>query len=79
MRFVNDNGALVFYKNGEMVRIEAWGKDSLRVRSTMQGKFTDNQWALTEPVEDTKAEIIFEMEPHWIGSGGYDERDIVTV
>ena len=79
MRFVNDNGALVVYKNGEMVRIEAWGKDSLRVRSTMQGKFTDNQWALTEPVEDTKAEIIFEKEPHWIGSGGYDERDIVTV
>ena len=26
MRFVNDNGALVFYRNGETVRIEAWGR-----------------------------------------------------
>ncbi len=79
MRFVNDNGALVFYKNGETVRIEAWGMDSLRVRSTMQGKFTDNQWALTEPISDTKAEIIFEKEPHWNGDGSIGEVDIVTV
>ena len=37
MRFVNENGALVFYKAGGMVRIEPWGTDSLRVRATMQG------------------------------------------
>ena len=47
MRFVNDNGALVFYHLGETVRIEAWGKDSLRVRSTMFSGFTGNAWALT--------------------------------
>ena len=40
MRFAIEEGALVFYHNGERTRIEAWGKDSLRVRSTMQGKFT---------------------------------------
>ena len=44
MKFVNDNGALVFYHMGEIVRIEAWGKDSLRVRATRQGKFTGNIW-----------------------------------
>ena len=43
MKFINDNGALVFYHNGEMCRIEAWGKDSFRVRSTMLGKFTGNK------------------------------------
>ncbi len=79
MRFVNDNGALVFYKNGEMVRIEAWGKDALRVRSTMQGKFTDNEWALTEAVEQHKADIVFGKEPHWNGDGSVGEVDIVTV
>ncbi len=79
MRFVNDNGALVFYKNGEMVRIEAWGKDALRVRSTMQGKFTDNERALTEAVEQHKADIVFGKEPHWNGDGSVGEVDIVTV
>ncbi len=39
MRFVNDNGALVCYHNGEMVRIEAWGEDSLRVRAVMGSSF----------------------------------------
>ena len=59
MKFVNDNGALVFYTMGEMVRIEAWGKDSLRVRATKQGKFTGNLWALTEKVNLSDAQILF--------------------
>ena len=48
MTFSIDNGALIFHTQGETGRIEAWGKDSLRVRCTMQPDFTDNRWALTE-------------------------------
>ena len=57
MRFVNDNGALIANTGGETLRIEPWGRDSLRVRSTMRGKFTGNLWALTEEPGSCKAEI----------------------
>lgn len=69
MEFVNDNGALVFYTKGEMVRIEGWGKDSLRVRSTMLGKLTGNNWALTEQIPESKTEILFGEERFWDGNG----------
>lgn len=57
MRFEINEGALVCRHNGELVRIEAWGRDSLRVRSTMQGRFTGNVWALTEQVDKTAAQV----------------------
>ncbi|MCD7857615.1 MAG: family 31 glucosidase [Clostridiales bacterium] len=81
MRFENDNGALVFYHQGEQVRIEAWGSDALRVRSTMQSAFSGNRWALTEPVEQetAPAQVTIAKEPHWVGDGSYDEREIATI
>ena len=36
MIFTNDNGALIARRMGETLRIEPWGRDSLRVRATMQ-------------------------------------------
>lgn len=51
MDFRNENGVLTARRNGETLRIEAWGKDSLRVRATMFSKFTGNDWALTERPE----------------------------
>lgn len=79
MRFVNDNGALVCYNNGEMIRIEAWGKDSFRVRSTMLGKFTENDWALTEQVEKTETTVTVEQVDHWAGDGTIDKRELATI
>ena len=35
MRFQTKNGVLIAQVNGETLRIEPWGKDSLRVRATM--------------------------------------------
>ena len=49
MRFENDNGTLRFYHQGEQGLIEAWGQDSLRVRTRINSRFTGNNWALTEP------------------------------
>ncbi|MCQ2494137.1 MAG: family 31 glucosidase [Lachnospiraceae bacterium] len=79
MQFVNDNGALVAYRNGEMLRIECWGKDSLRVRATKLGKFTGNNWALTEEVPEVKGEIKFFEREHWVGDGNIDTREYASI
>jgi alpha-D-xyloside xylohydrolase len=51
MIFTNQSGALIARRMGETLRIEPWGRDSLRVRATMQPAIEDQNWALTEPVE----------------------------
>ena len=79
MKFENNNGALVFYHQGEQLRVEAWGKDSLRVRATRQGKFAGTDWALTETVEQGTAQILIEEEDHWVGDGTIDKRPIATI
>ena len=79
MKFIIDNGALVCYRAGEIIRIEPWGKDSLRVRATKQGKFTDKEWALTEKVEKIEAKITIEKEDHWVGDGTIDKKEIATI
>ncbi len=55
--FRNDNGILIGMYKGETVRIEAWGKDALRVRTTRFPSFTDNDWALTEEPSCIEAKI----------------------
>lgn len=79
MRFEKDNGALVFYHQGETVRIEPWGKDSFRVRSTMLSKFTGNDWALTENLEKCEAEISVTEEDHWVGDGTIDKKETASI
>ena len=46
---------LIAQANGETLRIEPWGKDSLRVRATMLPGFSGKDWALTEVPEKTEA------------------------
>ena len=79
MKFINDNGALVFYHNGEMGRIEAWGTDSFRVRTTMHQEFSGNFWALTEDVCKTGAKVTIGKEDHWVGDGTIDQKEIATI
>ena len=55
MRFQTENGVLIAQANGETLRIEPWGKDSLRVRATMLPEFSGKDWALTEVPEKTEA------------------------
>ncbi len=57
MNFAKENQALICRRQGETLRIEPWGKDALRVRATMHPEFTNHAWALTEPLEEQKAEI----------------------
>ena len=79
MKFIIEKNALIFFHQGEMCRIEAWGKDSLRIRSTKQGKWTGNLWALTEKVEPTDAQVVIDEEDHWVGDGTIDKREIATI
>lgn len=55
--FVKKSNALVFKKGNETLQIEPWGKDSLRVRSTLETKFTGNVWGLTEDVKKIAPKI----------------------
>ncbi len=59
MRIYQDGNRLVIAENKSQVWIEPWGKNSLRVRMTAQPEMDKNAWALTEEVEEYKAEISF--------------------
>ena len=79
MRFVKEDNALVFFNQGEMGRIEPWGKDSFRVRSSMHREFTGKRWALTEEAAKTPVQIEVAEEDHWVGDGTIDKREIATI
>ena len=74
MRFEEKEGALLAYHQGEMLRIESWGEDSLRVRATKLGGFTNEDWALTEPVPAGNAEVKIGEMDHQIGRASCRER-----
>ncbi len=79
MQFENANGALVVHHKGETLRIEAWGKDSLRVRSTLLPEFTDQDWALTETPEPQETVVEIHEEDHWVGDGTIDKKEIASI
>lgn len=79
MIFENENNALVFYHRGEIVRIEAWGKDSLRVRATMQAKLTGREWALTEKAEVCEAKVTIGEEDISTGYGKSKKKKCATI
>ena len=79
MEFKNDNGALVFQRAGETVRIEAWGENSLRVRATMLPEFTGNDWALSEKPSVTEGKVEFFERDHWVGDGNIDKRQYASI
>ena len=58
MQFTKDGSALVARRGGETLRLEPWGKDSLRVRAWMYDGKSDADWALTEtPEKEDSSEI----------------------
>ena len=62
--FEETNGVLIFRENGETLQVEAWGENSLRVRSRMLGEISEEQSALTEPVALCGAKITIDDEYH---------------
>ena len=78
MQFLIEQNALLCKRQGETLRIEAWGKDALRVRASMEPKIQEKAWALTESIE-SKAEILIDEEPHWVGDGTWDTRPAAEI
>ncbi len=79
MRFVKEHTALVFSHQGEHVRIEPWGKDSLRVRATMQPPFSGNGRALTERIPETQSTIFIEEVDHREDDGTAGRREQASI
>ncbi len=71
MKFQEKGNILLVSHQGERIRIEAWGTDSLRIRATRYMDFTGRDWALTEevPAEQKKAEIRIYGQSENEGSG----------
>ena len=79
MRFEEKDGALLAYHQGEMLRIESWGEDSLRVRATKLGGFTNEDWALTEPVPAGNAVVKIGEMNHRLSSGVVEKRPMAVI
>lgn len=79
MRFEKDGSALVFSHQGKRVRIEPWGKDSFRVRASMEADFSGRKWALTEPAESVQTEISIGEADHRVGDGTIDKRPCASI
>ena len=69
MEFIAEKNALVGRRAGETLRIEGWGKDSLRVRAVMYDGWTGNDWALTETPEEAECVVRIGDEPFPGGDG----------
>ena len=79
MQFETANGVLIARNGGEMLRIEPWGKNSLRVRATMLPELSNQDWALTETPESSHVEVECHEVDHWVGDGTIDKRESASI
>ena len=79
MQFETANGVLIARNGGEMLRIEPWGKNSLRVRATMLPELSNQDWALTETPESSHADVECHEVDHWVGDGTIDKRESASI
>jgi len=73
MQFQAEGNALIARRGGETLRIEGWGRDSLRVRAVMYDGWTGNDWALTEKPEKAECSIRIGTEKNYNGDGTYSD------
>ena len=60
MQYHAQGNRLILRRGQELVWIEPWGINSLRVRATRRASMTGNDWALMEPVEPLSPTIRIE-------------------
>ncbi len=81
MIFTKEENALVMQRGNEKIVIEAWGKNSLRVRESRQAKMDENDWALNPLSEEDrelakkvqiKIEEVDITEP-WVRDGSHQK------
>ncbi len=69
MEFMQDDSALICRRLGETLRLEAWGRDALRVRATMGEEFDPESWALTETPEAAESRVGITEDGAFIACG----------
>ena len=74
MEFRKEQNALIARRQGETLRIEGWGKDSLRVRAWMYEAGKMNDWALTEEPEKTDCTVTIGNDPSQNGVGTFGDQ-----
>ena len=79
MIFENKGQALIACRGGETLRIEAWGRDALRVRATRLPDFTGRTWALTEVPPESSPEIRIYEEDFWGGDGSIEKVPAASI
>ncbi len=79
MQIIQDHGALVCRRQGETLRIEPWGRDSLRVRATMFPDLQHQDWALTETPEIPETVIETATEPWREGDGSISQYPYAVI
>ena len=62
--FKEENKSLIYNYQNELVRIDAWGPNALRVRGTRNRELTANNWALPEreELDNSKASVEIYMD-----------------
>ncbi len=57
MLSTSDHCSVTFRFESELLRIEAWGPNALRIRATHEASFPAENWALCEPIPDLSATV----------------------
>lgn len=57
-----EGNRIVFHYDAEEVWIEPWGENAVRVRATKNPVMPKDDWALTQPKEDVRAEIFIDSD-----------------
>ena len=60
MRFEQQGNRLMILAGNSQLWIDPWGEDGVRVRMSCEPEMDGHDWALTEPVKETRPEIRFE-------------------
>ncbi len=70
MYFLKEDQALTGKRQNEILRIEPWGKNALRVRSTLYPGFSDNNWALIPAADEAESpKIVIDKDKAFIHNG----------
>ena len=67
--FLQQNNSLIWTLHHETVRIEPWGRDSLRVRATVSAGIRDDLLSVLLPPAETDAQITIGAEEATIRNG----------
>ena len=74
MFFNQKDRALICRQQNETLKIEPWGKNSLRVRSTLYPDFSSNNWALSDIAAAGNSDISISEEEAAIQNGSIRAR-----